>query len=720
MKNILLIGRVAIVIGLALAGAPAQTRSIAQDRNALTIPALDKTRQAKSENQEGDRSGPVGSRSGDFSFYYNLGVKNALSGQEGEAAKAFRSAIRLNPRSGDAYFSLGNVYSQLGQWAEAIEAYRSAIRLNPRDGEAQNNLGTVYFEMGMYGPAVEALKQAVRSYPTWAEPYFNLGNACYKLGQYDAAVASYKQAIRLRPDYAARPSLIAAQAQAVNASQNGSNALTQESASTNYKPAGQGGQAYHREPSLNGAPATGGRKKEEQIQTNEAIKNSPVSSNVSASSPVATNAAATAIEVSPKMNTAQPAARPKQNDAKAYYNLGEKYGRSKQYGEALEAFQQAVRLKPDYADAYYGLGHAYADLGRWKESVAAYEQVIRLNPKDDEAFTKLGEAYARMRTQAEVNPQNGNAVAVSEKVGATAPAVSPLTELAPPPTKATPASTTGSESAKTNDTATARTPSVKESPKAPLSVRANGSADPTSLYRVGAGDVLDISLLNSPAKLPNLFTVSASGLLTDPLTNRPLQVAGLTTDEIRERLASELKGQASAEQQKIVVGVHDYASHNIIVSGLVGDPGTKVLRREAIPLYVVIADAQPLPEAGRALIISHATGKNLLVDLSDPEAMGALVHPGDVITVQARPQQFFYIGGEVRNPGEKTFHSGITLTQAVLAAGGITGPISETVEVARQGAGGLLMVNRYNIRNIKLGKVPDPRLQAGDRVEVGH
>ena len=155
------------------------------------------------------------------------------------------------------------------------------------------------------------------------------------------------------------------------------------------------------------------------------------------------------------------------------------------------------------------------------------------------------------------------------------------------------------------------------------------------------------------------------------------------------------------------------------MSGLVKDPGTKVLRREAIPLYVVIADAQLLPEAGRASIVSGETGQTVLVDLSDSGAMNRLVRSGDVITVQASPQLYFYIGGEVKAPGEKSFRTGLKLTQGILVAGGLTRK-SEEAQVARENEAGLLVVTRYSLKDINLGKLPDPFIQPGDRINIVH
>jgi protein involved in polysaccharide export with SLBB domain len=241
----------------------------------------------------------------------------------------------------------------------------------------------------------------------------------------------------------------------------------------------------------------------------------------------------------------------------------------------------------------------------------------------------------------------------------------------------------------------------------------------TAVYRIGVGDVLDIRLLNQAStRESTLYTVMAGGLLEYPLAGDALVVTGMTTEELGARLSLALKRRAVYDKPQLIVSVRDYASHTVLVSGMVSDPGMKVLRREAVPLYVVIAEAQPHADAGRALIISHATGQSQTVDLSDSAAMNVLVHAGDVVNVQGRPKEFLYMGGEIAQPGQKDFHSGLTLTQAVLASGGITRMAGAKIKVSRQGADGRLISTEYNLSEIETGVVPDPRLQPGDRVEV--
>lgn len=241
----------------------------------------------------------------------------------------------------------------------------------------------------------------------------------------------------------------------------------------------------------------------------------------------------------------------------------------------------------------------------------------------------------------------------------------------------------------------------------------------TSVYRIGIGDVLDIRLLNDKdPRQSTLYTVLAGGALDYPLLRDPITVAGMTADELAAQLIAELRHRGIFQHPQLRVSVREYASHAVLVSGLVGDPGTKILRREAIPLYVVVAEAQPKPEAGRAVVISHATGKVATVDLNDAAGLNTLVQAGDVINLVVRPQEFFYIGGEVGSPGQKEFHSGMTLTQALLASGGVTAQAGAQVKVSRARADGRLVSTEYDLRRIEGGAVPDPLLQAGDRIEV--
>ena len=239
----------------------------------------------------------------------------------------------------------------------------------------------------------------------------------------------------------------------------------------------------------------------------------------------------------------------------------------------------------------------------------------------------------------------------------------------------------------------------------------------TEIYRVGIGDVLDIRLLNwSNSKSSTLFTVVAGGVIDMPVAGGAISVAGLTLEEIQKVISAELKRRAVDDKAQISVGIRQYVSHSVMVTGLVVNPGTRVLRREMVPLYVVLAESQLRNDGGRVVILRGGTPGEPH-DLSDPATLNLTVQSGDVITVMSRPQEFYYVGGRVNFPGQKLFQPGITLLQAYLAAGG-TGKHDNKVEISREGADGRLVTINYTIRQIKSGAVQDPKLQPGDRIEV--
>jgi len=175
----------------------------------------------------------------------------------------------------------------------------------------------------------------------------------------------------------------------------------------------------------------------------------------------------------------------------------------------------------------------------------------------------------------------------------------------------------------------------------------------TEVYRVGIGDVLDVQLPANPTDRSTLFTVLEGGFLDYPLTSAPVKVEGLTPSEIAARLRRQIK---VIKSPAVIVKVRDYASHNVAILGLVGVPGSKTLRREAVPLKVVLAEARPLPEAARVTIIRLAA-QSISVDLSDAKGMSTYVVSGDTIRVSAITAGLTRVSlleGEINSPLRKS------------------------------------------------------------------
>ena len=422
--------------------------------------------------------------------------------------------------------------------------------------------------------------------------------------------------------------------------------------------------------------------------------------------------------------------RLKPNDPQTQYMLGMVYWKTKAYNDAVDSFKRAVRFKPDWAEAYFRLGLTYYVLGRKNQTNEVYKKLLELDPNLANKLHQVNydaKSTNVRENRAALTPKETKVVPVSVAVA------SPHNESRTDGTETkNPTSTTSPEKAATPrekpsaaaNLANAPTPEVSAGPLTPVTGTADsdsstGSAADdsagTDIYKVGIGDVLDIRLLNSATNRSTLYSVIDDGLIDFPIAGGPIAVAGLTTKEIQARITSQLKRLALGERTQVAVSVRQYASHTVIITGLVNTPGTKILRREAVPLYVLLAEVQPRLDAGRVTIIRAGVPPRQM-DLSDSATLNLIVRPGDVINVTARPQDFYYIAGRISYPGQKVFQPGITLVQAILAAGGSAR--DHEVEISREGSNGHLTTTKFNLKEIKSGKVQDPKLQPGDRIEV--
>lgn len=579
----------------------------------------------------------------------------------------------------DVYYRDGARFALEGRLAEAASAFEQAVALDPANGNAYFNLGNVYSEMGRWSEAVAAYRKAVSLRKDDGEAYNNLGIALGRRGVHVQAAAAFEKAIKIYPKWA-EPHFHLSRVR---------REMRQESeAQAAYDQAIRLRPDYAANPPrtfMTAAVKAGNSPGAKTSATGDSAIASSRLPEIVAPAPNTMPDAAPVSVVPPATDAAEnKTARLNSMDARAYYDFGVKHAREGRYDDAVAALRQAILMDRNNAAAYLALGDAHSALGRWRESVDAYEQAARLNPDDAETYQRLGRSYAKLRETTPAAETGGGAATVGVKTASPSNAV-----------------------------AAAERPVA-----ASLASLPEADPDPTAVYRVGPGDVLDIRAPGGRERRTTSFEVTPTGLLAYPTLSEPLRVAGLTTEQIATRLGAELKLRPGGADPDIAVGVRDYVSHAIIVSGMVKNTGTKILQREGVPLYVIIAHAQPLPGAGQALVASRATGRSMEVDLSDARAMKTLVRPGDVITVRVRPEQYFYIAGAVRQPGQKKFHAGLTLTQAVLAAGGAPTTEASIVVIARQTGDGHLKTIRYNLKEISTGRSPDPAIQPGDRIEV--
>lgn len=91
--------------------------------------------------------------------------------------RAYRAAMRLQPRSAEFAYRLGNARLAGGDTLGAVGSYRSALRLDPSLPAAYNNLGNALQQLGALQPAVEAFDKAVTMLPSESSFWCNYGSA---------------------------------------------------------------------------------------------------------------------------------------------------------------------------------------------------------------------------------------------------------------------------------------------------------------------------------------------------------------------------------------------------------------------------------------------------------------------------------------------------------------------------------------------------------------
>jgi protein involved in polysaccharide export with SLBB domain len=248
------------------------------------------------------------------------------------------------------------------------------------------------------------------------------------------------------------------------------------------------------------------------------------------------------------------------------------------------------------------------------------------------------------------------------------------------------------------------------------------SFSPEDIYRVGVGDIIFVNLKNAPNS-SGYYTVKANGMIDFPLAGDKLVVTGRTAIEVAQMLAA---GITLYPDPRVEVKVRDYRSHKITVSGMVEQSGESTIQREAIPLYVVCAQAGVDPKATKALVRRSDVAPVETFDLHDANSDKILIFPGNAVEFTADTRSsalintgFYYIGGSINSAGQKEFAEGITLSQAIAASGGAKGN-PKKVSIRRKVDKGTLKISEFDLRAIKDRKIADPALSPGDRIEVGN
>lgn len=242
------------------------------------------------------------------------------------------------------------------------------------------------------------------------------------------------------------------------------------------------------------------------------------------------------------------------------------------------------------------------------------------------------------------------------------------------------------------------------------------AATPTPGYAVllGPFDQIEVNVDNYPA-LKTTTRVGADGIVILPLVG-PVQVGGLGPADAANKIETHYVNGGFIKMPTVRIEIIDYQSGKVSVLGEVNSQALIPLDR-AYSVAEILARAGGLAgdAADTAVIIRQKQGggsERIVVDIGQlvaAENSGALtiVRAGDVVFVPKAPT--FSVIGAVNRAGTYPMRSGMTVDQALAAAGDVALIGTRSKLKVRRSIGGVMTT-------VDVG--PDDKVQGGDVIVV--
>jgi polysaccharide export outer membrane protein len=259
--------------------------------------------------------------------------------------------------------------------------------------------------------------------------------------------------------------------------------------------------------------------------------------------------------------------------------------------------------------------------------------------------------------------------------------------------------------------------STKSAPSGTPANPVAAGSEASSLLRLGAGDLLEVSVYNVP-ELTTKARVGTTGDVYLPLIDY-VHVGDLTVEEAQAMIQKRLEDGGFVRNAHVTIFLDESASQGVTILGDVVKPGIYPALGNR-KLYDLISAAGGFsPSAGRKVSIIRLRSQtspitvNLPRNLADDLQDNIEILPGDTITVPRAP--IIYVVGDVGHPAGFLVDNGsLTVLQALALAGGTnhTAKLGGT-RIIRKGPAGMTET-RLPLKKMLEAKAPDINLQADD------
>jgi len=230
-------------------------------------------------------------------------------------------------------------------------------------------------------------------------------------------------------------------------------------------------------------------------------------------------------------------------------------------------------------------------------------------------------------------------------------------------------------------------------------------------YLIGPGDLIDVEVFGEP-DLTRQVEVGVSGTINMAFIGQ-VKVEGLTVDDMAGRL-TELYQDGWFNQPQVSVRIAEHRSQKVEVFG-VRRPGAYFLRRPTTVLEILgEAGWVDTDTRGRHVVVRRTEGETLIASLDGLMAGEATIglRGGDVVRIE--DSRFVWVGGEVTQAGAIAWSSNLTVSKALLEAGGAKDVAQLRGAYVLRGATKIPV----NLRRIEEGREADFAMLPDDRLYV--
>lgn len=130
-------------------------------------------------------------------LHHNRGIELLAKNRYEEATADFDTALRLDPKLGDAYFHRGNAWSARGDSARALADFDAALKLNPKDRDALASRAYEWVVKGDFKRAIADRDAVLKLDPKAPEAMFGVARARFYAGDYARAIDDLEAANKL-------------------------------------------------------------------------------------------------------------------------------------------------------------------------------------------------------------------------------------------------------------------------------------------------------------------------------------------------------------------------------------------------------------------------------------------------------------------------------------------------------------------------------------------